>query len=404
MKPLSGFPIYVGNVELTENVLLSLQADLRSVCAEAKKKFPLVKEAAEKAILQLRSLSDSPQTNYQAVIYQLVVADLTEVPAALILACQTNNPNLIKISLACLNKLISFNAISKEGISTTVDLLFTLLDSHLELIRVCQIVNTLLTGSYLVKGKILAGLCSVCFKLYMSNDVVISNTAAASLRQFLTISLERADKEIADSEFVNSNEFPLSSYCSDILLFLKDLCHIIRGEELQFVEHAPVISAHFSLELIETALASYEVHILKQTPSFEHFIKTSVCPMIINDLFHPSESTNANSNGKITFPLFVRLLRIMKVLMENFFDILPTECEVFFTILVKYLDEDQPVSFTHVTVIVYKTCASGVHSESFSLQLGNYKGGPTRLSLGTVTMWMFAVVDSSILLLFLCIF
>jgi hypothetical protein len=58
--------------------------------------------------------------------------------------------------------------IRQATLDESIDVLLGLLDFNMEQIRICQIVNALLTSSTLVRGEALAKTTTLCFRLYSS--------------------------------------------------------------------------------------------------------------------------------------------------------------------------------------------------------------------------------------------
>ncbi|KAI3445217.1 hypothetical protein Pfo_001882, partial [Paulownia fortunei] len=88
-----------------------LESDLRALSAEARRRYPAVKDAAEHAILKLRSLAAPNEIAHNEDILRIFV-----------MACEVKNVKLSVIGLSCLQKLISHDAIApsalKEILST----------------------------------------------------------------------------------------------------------------------------------------------------------------------------------------------------------------------------------------------------------------------------------------------
>jgi hypothetical protein len=61
-----------------------------------------------------------------------------------------------------------FMGIRQATLDESIDVLLGLLDFNMEQIRICQIVNALLTSSMLVRGEALAKTTTLCFRLYSS--------------------------------------------------------------------------------------------------------------------------------------------------------------------------------------------------------------------------------------------
>ncbi|GIY28493.1 protein MON2 homolog [Caerostris extrusa] len=105
----------------------------------------------------------------------------------------------------------------------------------------------------------------------------------------------------------------------------------------------------FGLELLESILSSFPDVFFRHT-EFNFLLKERVCPLIIK-LFSPNikyrqsgQNTGPapNPSDKPYFPISMRLLRIVSVLIQRYYKMLVTECEIFLSLIVKFLDVDKP--------------------------------------------------------------
>lgn len=123
----------------------------------------------------------------------------------------------------------------------------------------------------------------------------------------------------------------------------------------------------FGLELLETVLTSFtsvffkvyslspfRTSVLKifhfQNPEFSFLLKERVCALVIK-LFSPnikyrtmiSPNTQQTApHDKPYFPISMRLLRVVSILIQKYHCLLVTECEIFLSLIVKFLDPDKP--------------------------------------------------------------
>ncbi|KHN14733.1 Protein MON2 like [Glycine soja] len=91
-----------------------LESDLRALSAEARRRYPAVKDGAEHAILKLRTLSSPSE-----------IAHNDDILRIFLMACEVRTVKLSVIGLSCLQKLISHDAVSpsalREILSTLKD-------------------------------------------------------------------------------------------------------------------------------------------------------------------------------------------------------------------------------------------------------------------------------------------
>ena len=83
---------------------------------------------------------------------------------------------------------------------------------EIELLRILQTILLLLTSTKLLHGDTLAQAIVICFQLHAHNDQTIANTAAATLRQLVSVVFDRVIQEgIRQSEctlFSTTNKYP----------------------------------------------------------------------------------------------------------------------------------------------------------------------------------------------------
>ncbi|VDM92159.1 unnamed protein product, partial [Litomosoides sigmodontis] len=116
------------------------------------------------------------------------------------------------------------------------------------------------------------------------------------------------------------------------------------------------------LELLESVLSSYPSVFIKHS-EFAQLLKDQVCPLIIK-LFAPNHKQmqitsqhpcapnthvsldsvspqTSSSPERVYFPISMRLLRVIVILITLYYNLLVTECEIFLALLVKFLESDK---------------------------------------------------------------
>lgn len=107
----------------------------------------------------------------------------------------------------------------------------------------------------------------------------------------------------------------------------------------------------FGLELLEAVLTNFSA-VFHENRDFRLLLKERVCALVIK-LFSPNvkhrslPTQNANGNAntandKPYFPISMRLLRLVAILIQKYHTILVTECEIFLSLIIKFLDPDKP--------------------------------------------------------------
>ncbi|XP_071551599.1 protein MON2 homolog isoform X2 [Panulirus ornatus] len=105
----------------------------------------------------------------------------------------------------------------------------------------------------------------------------------------------------------------------------------------------------FGLELLESVLSRYPT--VFYHPEFNFLLKDRVCALVIK-LFSPNIKYRASVPASVQqatpldkpyFPIAMRLLRVVSVLIQKYYPLLVTQCEIFLSLMVKFLDGDRPM-------------------------------------------------------------
>ena len=218
-------------------------------------------------------------------------------------------------------------------------------------------------------GLLLAAVFQVCFILYSCKVAVVSNTAAASLQQLVTLTFEKVAAE--DSNLLHSNYYILSltlagkesdqtstrsvpvednilsvrkaaedayhvSYCFFYIAYtatdwrlkiLTDICLLTEGREPRFL-HAVTLSMTFGLELLESILANHTDVFIDHIEQL-YVIRSRLVPLLIQIL-----------SGKSTFPVAVRATRVLQLVVSRFFSKLAEYFETILSLLNRTLEPD----------------------------------------------------------------
>ena len=224
----------------------------------------------------------------------------------------------------------------------------------------------------------------LCLRLVQNRDSATQAIAVATLRQLLTSVFERvikegwsmlrvtwimaAAEERATAVVAAHAAAPALPPCArDAYLVLQDLCHLIAAEPPVFIAsasphcgatlpHCAAVGADmtraFGLELLETSLAGCPALFFKH-PDFAFLLKDRVCALLIK-LFSPSlkvghhalrlhsqHRSQVAKSTQLSFPITIRLIRVMNLLLQSYLDILLNECEIFLNFAVHFLDHDR---------------------------------------------------------------
>lgn len=420
---------------LTANPLDSLLSDLRTISNESKRKFPPLREAAEAAIAKVRTLTSKNHQNID--VRQAIHDESVRILDPFIMGCEfKQNQKVVQISLNAIQRMITHQAVSPVAACKLVDCLWTLIENNLEEVKVLQTATLLLSTNNIVSGPILARIIVLCFRLYNTDNNVVTSIASATIRQLVSIVFERVESEDVawhrrnENQDENlddnlktrlaSNEAPktavdyneLKNFVSghllnlanalrqmqyaprslkpagaDAFLLLRDLILILNDEQPLWLVGLTDISKTFVLELLELVFVSFS-DVLARHEEFRFLIKERVCYMIL-EMFSPDINHNAANehnqsidktvdgslnlrrrdasidsrltkggianeeftsvvsdiqlsmeNNRSVSATSMRILRILSMLIQKFYQELSTSSDIFTAIFTKLLEND----------------------------------------------------------------
>ncbi|XP_015786183.1 protein MON2 homolog isoform X3 [Tetranychus urticae] len=364
-----------------KRLLDSLQMDLRNISSESKRRHPTLKEAAEAGIVKLRSVSNKHP--------DLRLALLSESPELLepfCMACETKIPKMVQIALNGIQRLITYEAVSSTATVHLINCLWNLMENEIEELKLLQTMTLLISTNDIVQGETLAKGLALCFRLHFTKNQTVNNTASATIRQLVSFVFERVQTEDktespdAAKIEVNYEELKVGSKnppqslrpaARDAFALFQDLVQLVNGDQPFWLMGLIEMTRTFGLELLES-IFSNSSDIFFRHEEFSFLLKEKVCPLVIK-LFSPNikykphlsmlhqlhqhqqqqqqqqqqsqqdaQQNNSNFSDKPMFPISTRLLRIVTVLVQNFYSLLITECEIFLSLLIKFLEADKP--------------------------------------------------------------
>lgn len=344
-----------------------LESDLRALSAEARRRYPAVKDGAEHAILKLRTLSSPSE-----------IAHNDDILRIFLMACEVRTVKLSIIGLSCLQKLISHDAISP---SATREILSTLKD-HAEMADEGVQLKTLQTISIIFQSRLhpenedtMSQALGICLRLLensRSSDSV-RNTAAATFRQAVALVFD----QVVLAESLPAGKFGYggqlsrtNSVTGDVnrsinlsdsldhestfggphvmretltetgklgLRLLEDLTSLAAGGSAIWLR-VNIVQRTFALDILEFILSNY-VAVFRTLIPFEQALRRQICSILMTSL-----RTNAELEGEAGEPSFRRLvLRSVAHIIRLYSSSLITECEVFLSMLLKATFLDLPL-------------------------------------------------------------
>ncbi|KAH9688328.1 ARM repeat superfamily protein [Citrus sinensis] len=368
-----------------------LESDLRALSAEARRRYPAVKDGAEHAILKLRSLSSPSELGQSEDILRIFL-----------MACEVRTVKLSVIGLSCIQKLISHDAVAPSALKE----IFSMLKNHADMADESVQLKTLQTILIIFQSRLhpenednMAQALGICLRLLENNrsSDSVRNTAAATFRQAVALIFDH----VVRAESLPMGKFGSGAHITRTNSVTGDVSRSINHSEYVFVDLSTQNFVHQSLEhefasegpslrretltkagklglqLLEdlTALAAggsiknsyrttfkamrvyfsvitamagamkfsrmsvFFVHSVQSCFSFQDVLRHQICSLLMTSL-----RTNVENEGETGEPYFRRLvLRSVAHIIRLYSSSLITECEVFLSMLVKVTFLDLPL-------------------------------------------------------------
>ncbi|KAF5791184.1 putative mon2, dimerization and cyclophilin-binding domain, guanine nucleotide exchange factor [Helianthus annuus] len=344
-----------------------LESDLRALSAEARRRYPAIKDGAEHAILKLRSLSSSSE-----------IAQHDDILRIFLMACQVKTIKLSVIGLSCLQKLIAHDAVASSALN---EILVTLKD-HGEMADEGVQLKTLQTVLIIFQSRLqpdseehTAQALGICLRLLENNKSSdsVRNTAAATFRQAVALIFDH----VLSSEALPAGKLVHGGYVSRSASVTSDVNHSINNSKsleeefaslgklkmretptkagklgLRLLEDLTALAAGgsaswlrvgsiqrtFALDILEFILSNY-VAVFRTLLPYEQVLRHQICSLLMTSL-----RTNSETEGETGEPYFRRLvLRSVAHIIRHYSSSLITESEVFLSMLVRATSLDLPL-------------------------------------------------------------
>ncbi|KAJ2705600.1 Endocytosis and vacuole integrity protein [Coemansia sp. IMI 203386] len=354
-----------------------LLGELQTLSTEARRKHPEVKEAAERVIVVLRGIKGASTS--AAISAELRKSD--EVIRPFVLACKANSGStagsstgtrMASIAVQCLQQLVSAQAVSSRSVGETLRTLRAASAMGTEIqVKVLQMVLPLITlYAHSVVGAELVEALHVCLDLQRSRDAVVSNTAAAILRQAVEEVFERvaqddkAQLQIEEQKAEDNGAVEQQQHEKDAHFILQDLCMLASDSDPVFLQGAAGVDKCLVLELIESVLTNHS-SVVARHQTMAQVLRERLAPFIVG-FFADTAS----------FTLAVRCTRVVLLFVKHLHVAMSPECEVFLGILARLISSD-PLLPAFYRVLAIEVTRQLVEDHALVSQLfGQYDGNP----------------------------
>ncbi|CAA6667168.1 unnamed protein product [Spirodela intermedia] len=394
-----------------------LESDLRALSAEARRRHPAVKDAAEHAILKLRS-SSSPNEIAQNDIVRIFL-----------MACDVKSVKLSVIGLSCIQKLLSNDAVITSSLK---DIISTLKD-HAEIADEAVQLKTLQTVLIIFQSHLhpeneenLSKALGICLRLLENNrsSDSVHNTAAATFRQAVALIFDNVvcaeslpagkvgfqnqvsrtssvtddvsrsinQSTSLDDDYAPGLSGPLRENLSKSgklgVRLLEDLTALAAGGSAVWLRvHS--LQRTFSLDIVDFILSNY-VAVFRTLAMYEQVLRHQICSLLMTSL-----RTNVELEGEAGEPAFRRLvMRTVAHVIRLYSSSLVTECEVFLNMLVKATSLDLPL--WHRILVLEVLRGFCVEASTLRLLFRNFDMDPKNTNVVENMVKAFARVVSTV--------
>ena len=353
-----------------KRLIEDLQSDLRSLSNKTKREFSPVKEAAESAVMKIRTLVPSGRSYNSVKIVALLRQSCGEFMQPFIMGCDTRCVQVIQLCLSAIQRMVTHEITDSVVSANVINMLWQVFEQNFEelQLRLLQTIVVLVTTKASgLRGTALARAIVLCFRLHFTKNEVTNNAAEASVRQAVSVVFDRVVEEdnknlipswTGNEYLPKSGEHKYavppdsSSAVADAYMLFQDLCQLVNADNPHWLVGITEMTRTFGLELLESVLLDYE-SVFDKHPEFKFLLKDRVCALVIR-LFSPNikhrqgappppSGVGAGPNkDKPYFPISMRLLRVVSVLLKKYYHSLVTESEIFLSLLIKFLDTDKP--------------------------------------------------------------
>ena len=309
-----------------------LHSELSSLIHESKKKFPKVKSTAEKSLADLKALRVTSETQ--------LAGDLLRKPNfsdPFILACQSQNGKLSNSGVICLQRLAASHALPPSRLEEMLNAFSQLTSSTFDIqIKILQVLPTLLQiYPAELQGALLFLSLDICVTLHNNRAGAVSNTASATLQQLVLNIIERLQDDIhhtAPSATVkeanlDGRAVPLTQHRYDAFEVLSSLCqptNLVASKRGKIGSVSPT----FALDLISTMLST-DQDVFRKLPELLFICQQRLVPSLVGHF-----------STKAAFPVTIRSLKLVWLLLIHYMDQLEVEIETLLGLLAHLVETD----------------------------------------------------------------
>ncbi|CAK7564824.1 MAG: Endocytosis and vacuole integrity protein [Sporothrix epigloea] len=308
-----------------------LAAELGNLIQESKRKHNDLRQA-KKSLEELKNIGDSSEASIGAALSQH--ANFVN---PFIIACGTRAIKFTSIAIVCLQRLIAAKGVPQSRLDQVLQALREASSGGLDVqLRILQSLPSLLQNyAGNISGDLLITSLNICFTLQASKNVVVNNTASATLQQLLISVFDKVVAEDkADATHPTVGEVPihdgsvaLRQAALDAYHILNDICLLSEAGRPDYLRFSG-LSQTFGLELVESVLTNHSA-IFSTHPEQTHVLRSRLMPFLTHSLV-----------SKPNFPTSVRIVRVLYTIIRRHMSLLVAECGTALATLTHVLDHE----------------------------------------------------------------
>lgn len=309
-----------------------LAAELGNLIQDSKRKNTELRNAAEKALQDLKSLSNTSEAQLSA--------DLSKRPhfiSPFLIACGTHNAKFASTGVSCLQRLSVSRSLPRERLTEVLESFReSASSSHDVQVKILQALPSLLQNyAAEIRGELLSTVLNICSGLQSAKNFAVSNTAAATLQQLVISVFDRVaseDEKALEIPTVtevkaDNRQVSVRPAANDAYKMFNDLVLLVMGDKPTFMRFSSLPPSS-TLELIEAVLSNHH-KVMTTHPEQVYLLRSQLMPLIIRSL-----------SDRLSFPVTVRIIRILHMIIRHHLNILPSECEIALGLLNHMLDPE----------------------------------------------------------------
>jgi hypothetical protein len=309
-----------------------LANELSVLISEAKRKQTDLRQAAEKSLQELKSLSVTSE--------QQLAADLSRRPDFIepfLIACATRVPKVAGAGVTSLQRLVISRGLPKSRLGEAVEAFHACTDLGLDVqLKVLQALPSLVQNyADDLKGDLLSGALQVCSSLQAAKVQTVSGVAAATLQSLVTTVFERVaiedarSKDISPVAEISGEDGPISirPAAYDAYRIFRDLALAVEDRKAKFVDLTS-LSREASLELVFSCIDA-NPSLISNHAEFSSIVRSNVMPFVTQAL-----------SERMSFTVTLRCVRVVNLILTQHFTQFVGECEIVLGLLAHGLDAD----------------------------------------------------------------